>query len=552
MSVTFEPYFAPSSVLVRLPDGDGAGVLVQSENETGAPPHEDPTAPDLGADNGTAVPPLLSLYTVRIGDGVDPIEADFAALLNAYRAENGLAPVALSQDLSLSANRKALDIVENDAFSHIWSGGESLSDGFRTLYPDGSFSLLAENLAVGALSAEAVMQAWTASPSHRDTLLNPSLDTVGVGFVDGRDQGYGFGTAWVLHLGDDVVGRPDSVQAPILNGGDFSVAFDPAGYLTANPDLIAAGLDQGDALDHYLASGFAEERELAFDASGYLALNPDLTAAGFTAEEAEAHYLNFGWLEGRPTDFDPDAYLAANPDLVAAGIVDPAAATAHYLASGRFEDRWLGFDAAAYLVANPELLAAGLTTYDQAIEHYRAFGAIEGRAFFDRDAYLVDNPDVAASGLEALDHYQQAGAADGRAMPLRGSDRADLFLGGNGDERYRGLDGDDILFGRAGDDRIDGGAGNDVVSGGSGTNVLTGGAGADRFRVGEGVDTVVDFNAADGDVLVGPDGALVPVDGSVGDRTSAGLDITFDNGATVTLLGVLPASADEALAVAGA
>jgi len=551
MSTALAPYVAPNSVLVRLPDGDGAGVLVQSENESGTTTSETP-AGETPAVGGDETSPLLSLYEVRLGDGVDPIEADFVALLNVYRAENGLDPVAVSQDLFLTANRKALDIVENDAFSHSWSGGETLAESFRTIYPDGSFSLLAENLAVGALTAEAAMQAWIASPSHRDTLLNADLDSIGVGFVDGRDRDYGFGTAWVLHLGDDIVTVPDRVEIPISGTGDFATRFDPADYLTANPDLVAAGLDQGDALGHYLGSGYAEGRALSFDAATYLSLNPDLIAAGFSVDEATAHYVDFGWREGRKIDFDPTAYLAANPDLVAAGIVDPVDATAHYLASGRFEGRWLGFDAEAYLAANPELVAAGLTGFQQAFDHYRAFGVSEGRAFFDRAAYLADNPDVAASGLEALTHYQMAGADQGRAMPLRGSERADFFMGGAGSDLYRGLGGDDILFGRAGDDRINGGAGNDIVSGGEGTNVLTGGAGADRFRVGEGVDTIVDFNPAAGDVLVGPDGRAIAVDGSVGTADGADLVIAFEGGAAVTLIGVLPTAADDAAASAGA
>ncbi|HYZ48487.1 MAG TPA: M10 family metallopeptidase C-terminal domain-containing protein, partial [Sphingomonas sp.] len=69
-----------------------------------------------------------------------------------------------------------------------------------------------------------------------------------------------------------------------------------------------------------------------------------------------------------------------------------------------------------------------------------------------------------------------------------------------------GRGGDDTLKGMGGDDRIDGGAGADIIIGGAGADRLTGGAGADLFTYktageshGLARDTILDFNAADGD-----------------------------------------------------
>ncbi|MFZ7179522.1 Ig-like domain-containing protein [Avibacterium avium] len=57
-----------------------------------------------------------------------------------------------------------------------------------------------------------------------------------------------------------------------------------------------------------------------------------------------------------------------------------------------------------------------------------------------------------------------------------------------------------------GNDIIDGGAGDDIIIGGGGNDTLTGGDGADKFvynlQGGNGNDTIVDFNAAEGDKLV--------------------------------------------------
>lgn len=526
--------------LVLLPEQSGGGVLVQSGNgnDAGTPSEPQLETGSVLEGETTVSNPLLTLNSVQPGDGLEPIEYTYIELVNAYRAENGLSSLSFSQELTVTANRKAHDIIHNNAFSHTWSSGESVTEGLTTLYSGSTYSLYAENLAVGAATAENVHQAWIASTPHRESLLNPDLESIGVAYLDGTEAGFQFGSAWVVHLADDL-----SISEA-ANGdagtGDFDVAFDPADYLTANPDLVAAGITVSTALNHYVESGYKEGRNLDFDPATYLALNPDLVAAGFGEAEALAHFKAFGWVENRATSFDGAAYLAVNPDLTAGGIATPDAALAHYLNIGQYEGRVTGFDYEAYLAVNPELVSAGLTNFAQAFEHYQAFGATEGRAFADREAYLSQNSDVAAAGVDALDHYQAVGAGAGLQMPLRGSELGDLFQGSSAAESYRGLSGSDLIFGRYGDDRLDGGAGDDVISGGAGANWLTGGAGADRFRVGEGQDVITDFNAADGDSLVGPDGVSLPTDGTLGAAQGTNLLIDFGAGLTVTLVGVLP------------
>jgi Ca2+-binding RTX toxin-like protein len=92
----------------------------------------------------------------------------------------------------------------------------------------------------------------------------------------------------------------------------------------------------------------------------------------------------------------------------------------------------------------------------------------------------------------------------------------DTLVGGTGADGLFGGAGDDVLDGGAGDDLLVGGLGDDVLDGGGGSNILVGGAGADIFRLntpggyGGAVvnglspaepDTLVDFNAAEGDRL---------------------------------------------------
>jgi Ca2+-binding RTX toxin-like protein len=61
-----------------------------------------------------------------------------------------------------------------------------------------------------------------------------------------------------------------------------ATAFDPWNYIASYGDLIAAfGLNAEAGFDHYIDSGFAENRAThSFDAVAYLASNPDLMSAG--------------------------------------------------------------------------------------------------------------------------------------------------------------------------------------------------------------------------------------------------------------------------------
>jgi Ca2+-binding RTX toxin-like protein len=79
-----------------------------------------------------------------------------------------------------------------------------------------------------------------------------------------------------------------------------------------------------------------------------------------------------------------------------------------------------------------------------------------------------------------------------------------------GFENLTGSAFDDTLKGSAGANTLDGGAGNDTLAGGAGKDVLIGGDGADHFvfsaladstAATSGRDTIMDFNAAQGDLI---------------------------------------------------
>jgi serralysin len=113
--------------------------------------------------------------------------------------------------------------------------------------------------------------------------------------------------------------------------------------------------------------------------------------------------------------------------------------------------------------------------------------------------------------------YNDQLAGNDAANVLRGLGGFDLISGYGGDDTIyggdlgdslAGQDGEDDLHGDAGNDALDGGAGNDTLHGDAGRDKLIGGNGGDRFIWAvvedtganpDAADTIVDFNAAEGD-----------------------------------------------------
>lgn len=104
---------------------------------------------------------------------------------NAYRAENGLAPLSLHLKLSQVAQQKATDMAKNRYFSHT---SPTLGSPFDQMKANGiSYRRAAENIAMGQRSASEVVDAWMKSPGHRANILDRNLTHIGIGYdANGR------------------------------------------------------------------------------------------------------------------------------------------------------------------------------------------------------------------------------------------------------------------------------------------------------------------------------------------------------------------------------
>lgn len=168
-----------------------------------------------------------------------------------------------------------------------------------------------------------------------------------------------------------------------------------------------------------------------FDQSYYLSANPDVQAAGV---DAESHFQSYGWQEGRNPSarFDLAYYLAGNPDVRAAGI-NPLD---HFLNFGAAEGRspLSGFSESAYLAANPDVAdAVQAGRIGSGLLHYARYGATEHRNGAGVTDSTDTTPTVANSGSAAMaagTHILRvSSAADGTPGNAESDTVSGLFSG---------------------------------------------------------------------------------------------------------------------------
>jgi Ca2+-binding RTX toxin-like protein len=117
----------------------------------------------------------------------------------------------------------------------------------------------------------------------------------------------------------------------------------------------------------------------------------------------------------------------------------------------------------------------------------------------DLDNYIYGS--VADNSLDGRSGNDTIDGGDGNDKLDGGKDN-DILSGDAGNDTLKGSSGNDRLYGRDGEDTLSGDSDDDILNGGAGNDTLKGGTGADRFQftsVTDGIDTIEDFNLAEGD-----------------------------------------------------
>jgi uncharacterized protein YkwD len=158
-------------------------------------------------------------------DGPDlrAAEEQIFALGNQARAQAGVAKLAWDPALAEAALQHCRMMAAAGPISHQYRGEPDLSS--RAAQAGAHFGLIEENVAA-APSAAAIHQAWMQSPGHRENLLNPGVDHVGIAVVYARGVLYAVAdySAMVENLSPVQV---ESRVAALVRVSGVSILADP-------------------------------------------------------------------------------------------------------------------------------------------------------------------------------------------------------------------------------------------------------------------------------------------------------------------------------------
>ena len=102
-----------------------------------------------------------------------------AALVNAVRAQHGLAALTVDAGVQGAAQVRAAETVQS--FSHTRPNGSSFSTALTEAGV--TYRTAGENIAYGQSTPQAVVDAWMNSSGHRANILSSSYTTIGVGYT---------------------------------------------------------------------------------------------------------------------------------------------------------------------------------------------------------------------------------------------------------------------------------------------------------------------------------------------------------------------------------
>lgn len=125
-------------------------------------------------------------FTEEITSSLTEDEKEILELINNERANNGLNPLQIDDDLQNIVRIKAQDMVDNDYFAH-----ESPTYGspFEMMKSNQiTYRTAGENIAGNSDNKKAV-EAWMNSESHKNNILNNSYNYTGVAVVSSSKYG---------------------------------------------------------------------------------------------------------------------------------------------------------------------------------------------------------------------------------------------------------------------------------------------------------------------------------------------------------------------------
>lgn len=112
-----------------------------------------------------------------VSSDTSALAAEILLLVNAYRAQNGIAAVQYDATVQKAARLRAEEL--RQSFSHTRPNGSRCFTALDEVGAD--YHGAGENIAMGQTTAREVMTDWMNSEGHRANILNENFTTLGVG-----------------------------------------------------------------------------------------------------------------------------------------------------------------------------------------------------------------------------------------------------------------------------------------------------------------------------------------------------------------------------------
>ncbi|MBU4332444.1 CAP domain-containing protein [Patescibacteria group bacterium] len=105
-------------------------------------------------------------------------------LTNSERTKYNLPPLTANEQLTLAAENKAKDLLARQYFSHTTPDGKVFSAWIKGA--DYEYSYAGENLAIGFVTNQGVVDAWMRSGKHRANILGSQYQEIGLAVITGQ------------------------------------------------------------------------------------------------------------------------------------------------------------------------------------------------------------------------------------------------------------------------------------------------------------------------------------------------------------------------------
>ena len=115
------------------------------------------------------------------------VSSGLVDLVNKDRVSAGLKPLVVNQQLIEAAQKKGMDMLNNDYFAHTSPSG--LTPWYWLKKVGYKYVAAGENLAKDFTETKYVYDAWMDSPSHRANILNKNYSEIGIAVVEGDFNG---------------------------------------------------------------------------------------------------------------------------------------------------------------------------------------------------------------------------------------------------------------------------------------------------------------------------------------------------------------------------